>query len=354
MLREVYMNKKQRSSNMELLRIFSMLIIVLHHCAVHGKFDFGYAEFIPNRLGIRLISLGQLGVMMFMMITGYYQCKSVFKWKKPALVWAAAEFYSLGIYIITLVTGYNEFSWEDLYSSAAIVLHRRYWFVNAYIAVYLLSPVLNAFAEKASRTQFLTVLCSMTAALSVLPTLTGRDIFLESGKSVMWMSIVYLTGAYLRYYPDARVTKRRIALAGAAGSLVLFAAATVYVDRLIMADESMKKYASHIYDDASFTPMFTLALCIFALFTTVDIPYSKVINFIGASTFGIYLIHDNAYMRKILWVELFGFNKHMMNTLLIPYMGCCAIVVFICCMLTDKVRALIFSAAEKLISKRTE
>ena len=336
--------KKQRSSNMELLRILSMLIIVMHHCVVHGKMTYTYDVFIPNRLFTDFFILGQLGVSLFMLITGYYQSKSEFKWQKLATMWLEVVFYSLGIYLITAaMNGGETFSWDNLYKAVTPVIQRRYWFVTAYFAVYILSPIWNAFAEKAERKQFFVILFSCAVLFSVLPTLTNRDIFLESGKSVMWMSVLYLTGAYLRKYPDAKIIKRSVCLPVGIVTAVLIIASEVLIDHFAMQDETLKKFVTYATNETSRFPLYILALSIFSFFVTVDIPYQRVINEIGASTFGVYLIHDNLYMRKILWIDLFGFNNHRFHPLLIPYMMCCAVLVFVCCIGIDRMRMKLFS-----------
>ena len=52
------MNKKIRNSNLELLRIFSMLFIVAHHFGVHGGFNLIEKSFILNKVIIQIISSG--------------------------------------------------------------------------------------------------------------------------------------------------------------------------------------------------------------------------------------------------------------------------------------------------------
>ena len=47
-----------RQSNIELLRIVAMVLIVAHHFAVHGGFDFPLANITVNRLWIQFIQIG--------------------------------------------------------------------------------------------------------------------------------------------------------------------------------------------------------------------------------------------------------------------------------------------------------
>ena len=63
---------KKRNSSIELLRILSMFLIVIHHYAVHGTLPC-YSSFNPSisaslRINLFLHVLGRLGVVIFVMI----------------------------------------------------------------------------------------------------------------------------------------------------------------------------------------------------------------------------------------------------------------------------------------------
>ncbi len=65
--------KRHRQSNIELLRIISMILIVAHHFSVHGGFDFSSTSFSVNRLYIQFLAMGgKIGVDIFVIISGYF------------------------------------------------------------------------------------------------------------------------------------------------------------------------------------------------------------------------------------------------------------------------------------------
>ena len=60
-----------RKSNIELLRIVAMVIIVMHHFAIHGGFAFSSETISINRLWVQFITMGgRLGVNIFVLISG--------------------------------------------------------------------------------------------------------------------------------------------------------------------------------------------------------------------------------------------------------------------------------------------
>lgn len=78
---------KTRDSNIELLRIFSMILIVAHHFSLHGVLK----EFPENPLAnqsvtsflAQVIQLGgKAGVTLFIIISGYFMVQSNMKVKK--------------------------------------------------------------------------------------------------------------------------------------------------------------------------------------------------------------------------------------------------------------------------------
>lgn len=72
------MKEKTRNSSIELLRIISMLMIILSHCCIHGLDSLSSKYFI-NNFFTTVFFLGNLGVIIFMLITGYYTIESKFK-----------------------------------------------------------------------------------------------------------------------------------------------------------------------------------------------------------------------------------------------------------------------------------
>lgn len=72
------MNKlKSRNSNLELLSIFSIALIIMHHYACHS--NLGIISPVIHQV---LLWDGKIGVMSFLLITGYFQVNSNFKSKK--------------------------------------------------------------------------------------------------------------------------------------------------------------------------------------------------------------------------------------------------------------------------------
>ena len=103
-----------------------------------------------------------------------------------------------------------------------------------------------------------------------------------------------------------------------------------------------------------------VAVCSFLWFKNLDIPYSWLINTIGASTFGILLIHANSdAMRTWLWrdtVDCVGHYALPLGQLMLYAVGV-ILIVFSVCALIDYLRIQIiekpfFKWFDKMISNR--
>ena len=71
--------KKQRSSNLELLRIVSMFAIVAHHFVVNSGVtaNFDFNKITANMVFLQLFGMwGKTAINSFVMISGYFMCTS--------------------------------------------------------------------------------------------------------------------------------------------------------------------------------------------------------------------------------------------------------------------------------------
>lgn len=63
---------QSRKSNMELLRVFSILMIIIFHCAYKSGFNFSLGFSVNQFLIKSFWMLGELEVNLFMLISGYF------------------------------------------------------------------------------------------------------------------------------------------------------------------------------------------------------------------------------------------------------------------------------------------
>ena len=88
-----------RNSNIELLRIVSMVLIVMFHFSVHGAWPEDGP--LSSDTAVEMLSFGgKLGVNCFMLITGYFMVHGRLKVQSPLRVVLQTWFYSFAILAI--------------------------------------------------------------------------------------------------------------------------------------------------------------------------------------------------------------------------------------------------------------
>lgn len=146
---------KRRDSNLELYRILLMLLIVAHHYVVNS----GLMQVIENEpLSGKTIfyyifgAWGKTGINCFVLITGFYMCKSEITLRKFLKLILEVEIYHIILYLIFILSGYQEFTWGSLKKLLPIG-NVSTGFVSCFILFYLFIPFLNILIRNMSRHQ---------------------------------------------------------------------------------------------------------------------------------------------------------------------------------------------------------
>ena len=140
------MEVKERESNIELLRIFSMFLIVLFHLGYHGIIlsnTFIESNIYINNIYLYFINiLGKIGVNLFVLISGYFLVtKKKYNYKKILLFWLQILLYSIIIYLVlTLVFKNNSIR---LIEALMPLSYKKWWFATSYFILYLIYPYIN-------------------------------------------------------------------------------------------------------------------------------------------------------------------------------------------------------------------
>ncbi len=186
---------KARDSNMELLRILAMFMVVVIHCTLSIR---ATASVIAENYLVSnmLLSLVEVANSVFLLITGYYALKSKFNIKKVALLWGKTIFYSYIIFFLYTVLIHKQI--DKVYESLFPVLSGIYWFISAYIALYLLTPILKIIVQKLTQNQFKYLLILIGIYYGVIKLIFNPSP-LFSGTFV-YVVFMYLLGAYIYLY----------------------------------------------------------------------------------------------------------------------------------------------------------
>ena len=272
-----------------------MLLIVAHHFVVNsGVLDVMYkTPMSANSIFLFLFGAwGKTGINCFMLITGYFMCKSNITLKKYVKLISEVLFYNIVISLLFLVFGIG--SIKDALEGLLIIRNVNGGnFIACFLVFYLFIPFLNILLHNINQKQHQYLICVLAFLYVFLGTVPKLSVVMNY---VSWFSFLYIVAAYVRLHS---VKSRKWGLWTV---FFILTAILSIVACLYLGDLLDKQNAYRFVSDSNTFLAFAIGFCSFMLFKDLKIKQSRAINIIGGSTFGVLCIHANSdTMRKWLW-----------------------------------------------------
>lgn len=325
------MERQERNSSIELLRIVTIILIIFHHFNIHGMWlptDYslapGWQLFVSCLTGWG----GNVGNEIFMIITGYFMITSKVHWKRIILLFATLFLYSWSITAFFWGVMDWNFTAKEIKGYAIPVWNGINWFVCCYLIFMCFIPFLNPFLRGLTQKQHLSFLVLNYIMFMLLPGFSGATYL--SGKFIQFL-IMYILGGYIRLYGNElkhfhniRFWKREVLIC-----MILLGIASVFPS--VFGHWGPYNKIRLFVEPFMALSCFMVALC--------HKPFSsKIINRIAISVLGIYLIHDNPLVRKFIWT-MWCPNLDYLDTWYFPlFMIGKVILVFLLCLSIDQMR----------------
>lgn len=350
-----------RSSNIELFRIFSMLMIVAHHYVVNS----GLLDCLESQaqLGLKEYFLllfgwgGKTGINCFVLITGYFMCTSSITKKKFCKLLCEVYFYNMLLWFLFFVSGYEPFSAKAILDMLFPFFTVADNFTACFLLFYLLIPFLNKLIHALTEKEHFRLILWCLAVYVVLPSAGANVVF----NYISWFSILYVMASYIRLYPKSWFDNKKITGFLAAAALLLSWTSVVALAAFSKAASNPITLAYFFVSDSNKLLALATGLSAFLFFKNLNIGYSKLINTIAASTFGVLQIHANSdAMRRWLWQDTLNNIRayesghvifHAVISVLLVY-AICTIIDLCRIRLRDLVLGILDSLKEKCYKSR--
>lgn len=331
-------NVKKRDSNLEILRIISMILIIVHHYARHG-FNNCELYFSVNKYIVDILSLGgKIGVICFILISGYFMINSKFTIKKLWKLIGQVLFYSYGIFILfsTILTPTSPIDEAKINMSIFPIAYSHYWFITCYVVIMIISPYINKFIRCMQKKELEKFLIIMITLWSVMYTLIGGG---YAFNNFGWLLVLYIIAAYINLYvklDNNAIKKNKIIMI--VSSLLLVLSPIIYNTLGKVTGNS--KYIENSRILAKFPSILVLivSVSIFLYFINKKKFSSNIINNIAKCTLGIYLIHDNELFRPYLWEKILKNANYYSSNLLILHALISLVLVYVIGSIIDYIR----------------
>lgn len=326
---------KTRESGVELLRMLLMFFIVMHHLVVHGSSLVNPAV-LPatpgtyRKLWIEAFLL--FPVDCFVFISGFYGIR--LNLKKILQFWAQCLFYSLSILLVFSLFRLRSFGLKDVIFSFVPIMTGSWWFITTYFFLMLLAPALNLLTEKMPRSGLL-YLVGLGALINwVCGFFLQINYLSPGGSSLVNFVFLYLLARYIARYEVYKNWKVPALLSVFLISSAAIALASVFRFHAGQFDSIWRYYAFY-------NPFIAFAaVSVFFIFRKMTF-HSRVINWMGASAFGVYLVHDHRWVREIIYQQLFPIGRFSESASYLLWLLLFALIIFLCGILIDQLRKLL-------------
>lgn len=321
-----------RQSNFELLRLVAMLMVMVCHAVGYVQ----ESDLVDLTGASRLVitQLCAVCVNVFVMISGWFGIKASVKGAVKLLfqIW----FLALLCFGTFAVFGLPVSFKKDLLPY--LLFGSGYWFVVSYLILYILTPVLNVFAQTAFPSEFRSVLIAFFLAEFVFGFLLDRGHF-HYGFSPLFFVGLYLLARFVRLHP---------------GRVTTFSKRTDFFIYLSLSVLSIfgfwfgyKWFGMGFHLNHYDSPLTILATLYFLLFFSKLKFQNKAINWLAVSAFAIYLLHENALVSPYYHLQFSWMRDNLPLYLYYPLLFCIVLILGLLFILIDKLRMFAWSALLK-------
>lgn len=323
-----------RQSNFELLRILCMLGVLLNH-TLQTLWNIHTPTFTwENECRIFLMNMAIVAVNCFVMISGYFTIR--LSWKGLAKYYLQCVFYAIILFIPCILSG-NTLTFAD-FATIPFACSRNEWFVSVYLALMLISPLLN-FALKnipnENRKLVLILLLIIDIYLGYIQQV--KQVAAEGYELVHFITLYYI-GNHIANLPQKEYNYGR------------WAVATFFIMTILHLIKMHFFPISIIYSLHYNSPCVLIASALVFLCARNWTIQSRQINWIAGSVFAVYLIHRNPYFAPYYWSVMKAI-RDIGPWYVTPFLvGGASLLAYCLFIGIDKLRLLIFQPMETKIA----
>lgn len=335
--------KRERNYGVDALRCVAMLLIVCLHVMNRGGAKPAAPGLAMNML-YPLRVFASAAVDIYALISGYVTFRGRFRPARVFELWLQVLFLNvvIGLAGCLIQPGAMDGFWVRYLFPFT---QKAYWYFTAYVGVYCFSPLINRAVRSLNRTQAAAMVWILLLVFSLGSTLgylgQGDPFSIGSGYSVLWLLVLYVTGACVNHaHLFERTSAKRLLLC-----LLLCVALELCLYNLLQLQslpEELRKKNTQLLD-YTFPLITAVSLLMLLLFVRLKPGprWRKLIAFIAPLTFGVYVIH----VHHVVWIPLQGSFKPLLQLpgWLLPFAVIAAgLGLFLACLLVEFLRSRLF------------
>jgi len=334
--------KNKRLDNIEVLRTLAMFMVVFWHSSSHFYSDHGLivgkniADIINYVLVQYSVILSSVAVNVYVLISGYFLLGKDFKSHRFIKVWFQTMFYSLLFCLAFLLFGKDGVSLTDIPKAFLVMRYDHYWFVTCYLGVILVAPFMRMVVERIPRNTYLKLLSVLLLVSTdfLLGYPFGDMLGFNLGYSFVWFVTLFFIVGYIKKY-DIHLGKYNYI------SNYFIIGLIIFLYFLVRASLKVIFFGGQFEIQDLHYNSFPLILAVFLFIWFKNHTFTnnfcvKLFVKIAPYTFGVYLIHENVWVKSVLWHNVLWQNIMDKFNIPLPYMiFYCLFVFFVCSIKLD-------------------
>ena len=296
--------QKTRNINLDLLKLFACVGVVLLHTAMGGFKEAGSWNILTY-----LYYLGTYSIPIFFMVNGYLllgKRNITYSYILKKVKWILITVLSW-TFIVWLFK--RDFAVNPVKKVIGSLLQKGYfsqfWFFGALILIYLCLPVLKKILN--SKRRYLYIL-SLLAVIGLIFELTNIVLQMPIQTNVIqtfrlwtWF-FYYILGGFIAQF-DKDIIKHRFKRWMKIVTIFLFLVSPSIL--FLLAKTTYHNFFAEYFYDILFVKVVSLGLFLTIFSLSLNQERNKWIVFLANQTMGVFIIHT--YIMKV-WEKLFGFN----------------------------------------------
>lgn len=350
---------ERRRPELELLRCMAMMMVVILHFLGKGELlgELSDPDMQPVRAAAWVLEAFAIcAVNLYMLLSGYFLSRSHFKLSRLILLWLQIWTYSVGVGLIAAALGLvprEEINTYFLLRLLFPVLEEHYWFLTAYVFLYLLFPLIGNAVSGMDRKTFRLVLGLLLIVFCLMKTVMPFQFDTDAmGYDCLWYLCVFLTAAYIRRFGLPFLEKKGRGILLYLGSSLLILGWSFGIRAVFLATGHFEWILENGFHYNHLFP-YLAAVGLFLAFLRLK-PRAGLISrlavWAGPCTLGVYLLHENLGVRY-LWPQWFGADKITSVFGLLWRLAAAVAVVFTAGILIEFMRGLMMKGLHRLLMR---
>lgn len=338
---------RERNYGIDLLRMVSMVMVAVLHVLGQGGVlrTAGRLEDQTNFEAAWFLEIAAYcAVNCYALISGYVGIRAKYKYTNIIMLWLQVFFYT-GLITLLFSHVYPEMVGEEqIWNAFFPAVKYEYWYFSAYFGMFFFIPLFNAAVEHLSQQRMRAVLIAAIVLFSVIPSVfrtgllgsaQGNVFWISNGYNIMWLSVLYLLGAYLSKYRSFSTLPTP--------ALFWLYLLCVYLTWQLKFHTEHGEVAVH-YTSPTILLAGMFLLLLFSRFQVRSRPVRTCIRVLSPAAFGVYLIHTHPLIWEKIMLRRYCDLAEFETWRMVFAVLCAALCIYAVCTAIDLIRHFLFKA----------